>query len=378
MIRMKNKWLSLFISKVQVVVPSMSEVTQLRQQGIVIYGIKKHPDGYLITIRKDIAQKLGGYEVVRTLSIYPAFIKIGVPLLSLTFALMILMGRYTIGYRIDGNLDDLEKAELQEFISPYFKQVGPFHLLKGDLNLLRLELEDHYNEYAWINIYRKGTDVVFDVYDIPMNEEKEEDSYSNTLYAKRSGLIQNYVVDSCRVLVEQNQVVKEGDPLVTCNVEQPYTNEIIPIDNVARGEVWANTWYEVEVTAQKSYSEEMYTTNKITQYVLHLGGAEIELPSEELTYEKYGEVIKEYNPFFFSEESPLFLEKRQYYEKSDIIKTNTYDEIKANLMVLVKNSFKQQTDGEFIIKNLEIISEEETDEQIYFKCHLTIYENIAY
>ena len=47
-------------------------------------------------------------------------------------------------------------------------------------------------------------------------------------------------------------------------------------------------------------------------------------------------------------------------------------------MVLVKNSFKQQTDGEFIIKNLEIISEEETDEQIYFKCHLTIYENIAY
>ncbi len=174
------------------------------------------------------------------------------------------------------------------------------------------------------------------------------------------------------------QVVKEGDPLVTCNVEQPYTNEIIPIDNVARGEVWANTWYEVEVTAQKSYSEEMYTTNKITQYVLHLGGAEIELPSEELTYEKYGEVIKEYNPFFFSEESPLFLEKRQYYEKSDIIKTNTYDEIKANLMVLVKNSFKQQTDGEFIIKNLEIISEEETDEQIYFKCHLTIYENIAY
>ena len=129
--------------------------------------------------------------------------------------------------------------------------------------MLRLELEDHYNEYAWINIYRKGTAVIFDVYDIPMNEEKEEDSYSNTLYAKRSGLIQNYVVDSCRVLVEQNQVVKEGDPLVTCNVEQPYTNEIIPIDNVARGEVWANTWYEVEVKAEKSYSEEMYTTNKI-------------------------------------------------------------------------------------------------------------------
>lgn len=378
MIKMKNKWLSLFISKVQVVVPSITEVTQLRQRSIVIYEIKKHPDGYLITIRKDIADQLGGYEVVRTLSIYPTFMKIGLPIITLTFCLMILMGRYTIGYRIDGNLDELEKKELQEFVSPYFKQIGPFYFLKGDVDLIKLELENHYNEYAWINIYRKGTDVVIDVYDIPMNEEKDQESYSNTLYAKRSGLVKNYIVGSCRVLVEQNQIVKEGDPLVTCNVEQPYTNEIIPIDNVAQGEVWADTWYEVDVTAEKSYSEELYTTNKNTQYVLHIGGAEFTLPAKELTFEKYGEVIKEYNPFFLSDESPLFLEKRQYYEKSDIIKTNTYDEIKANLMILVKNSFKQQTDGEFIIKNLEIISEEETDEQIYFKCHLTVYENIAY
>ena len=77
-------------------------------------------------------------------------------------------------------------------------------------------------------------------------------------------------------------------------------------------------------------------------------------------------------------ESPLYLEKKQYYEKSDIIKVNTSDELKANLLTLVKNSFKEQTDGEFIIKNLEIITEEETETQFIFKCHLTIYENIAY
>ena len=65
-------------------------------------------------------------------------------------------------------------------------------------------------------------------------------------------------------------------------------------------------------------------------------------------------------------------------KKSDIIKVNTSDELKANLLTLVKNSFKEQTDGEFIIKNLEIITEEETETQFIFKCHLTIYENIAY
>ena len=97
-----------------------------------------------------------------------------------------------------------------------------------------------------------------------------------------------------------------------------------------------------------------------------------------MIYEKYEEVAKEYDPFFFMKESPLYLEKRQYYEKSDIIKVNTSDELKDNLLILIRNKFKEQTDGEFIIKNLEIISEEETDTQFIFKCHLTIYENIAY
>lgn len=218
----------------------------------------------------------------------------------------------------------------------------------------------------------------FDVYDITLEEQDDDSEYSQTLFAKRSGLVKNYIVDSCRVLVEQNQVVKKGDPLVACYVEQPYTSEIIPIDDVARGEVWADTWYTVDVRASKSYVEERFTTNKETYYVLHLGGKEFTFPFDEINFEKYEEVDKSYDPFFFLKNSPLYLEKRQYYEKSDIIITNTYDEIKANLLVLVQNKFKEETDGEFIIKNLEIISEEETDDEIYFKCHLTVYENIAY
>ena len=43
------------------------------------------------------------------------------------------------------------------------------------------------------------------------------------------------------------------------------------------------------------------------------------------------------------------------------MRVNTSEELKANLLTLVKNKFKQETDGEFIIKNLEIISEEETE-----------------
>lgn len=378
MMKMKNKWLSLFIPKVQIIVPTITEVNRLRQRNIIIYGVKKHPDGYLVTVRKDILDKLEGYPVARTLSIYPPFLKVGAPIIALVVILMLLMQKYTIGYRIDGNLTPQEQGELEILLEPHFKELGPFHFLKSDVQVIYEELKAYYNDYVWVNIYRKGTDIVFDVYDITLEEQGDDSAYSQTLFAKRSGLVKNYIVDSCRVLVEQNQVVKKGDPLVACYVEQPYTSEIIPIDDVARGEVWADTWYTVDITASKNYVEERFTTNKETYYVLNIGGMEFKFPFDEVSFEKYEEVNKSYDPFFFLKNSPLSLEKRQYYEKSDIIITNTYDEIKANLLVLVQNKFKEETDGEFIIKNLEIISEDETDDEIYFKCHLTVYENIAY
>ena len=98
-------------------------------------------------------------------------------------------------------------------------------------------------------------------------------------------------------------------------MEQPNTAEIIPIENTAKGEVWADTWYEATVTAEKSYVEEGYTANKQTTYVLHLGGMEFTFPTQDITYEKYDEVTKDYNPLFFMKESPLYLEKDNIMKK---------------------------------------------------------------
>ncbi len=379
MIGMNNKWLGIFIAKVQILVPDMTEINQLRRQNVMLYGVKRKKEGYLVTIRKDVAKQLDrDYPIVREISIYPSVLKIIVPLVVLTFILMSLMDKYTIGYQIHGNLNKQEMEELETLLAPHFKQFGPLAFLQGDLEAIEAELKEHYNEYAWINIYRKGTDIVFEVYNTPVEEREDLDTYSDTLYAKRSGVIRDYKVSSCRVLVEQNQLVKEGDPLVTCYVEQPYTTEIIPIEDTAKGEVFADTWYEAIVTAEKVDVQEGFTANKETKYVLHVGGIDLKLPSKKVSYEKYEEVKKSYNPFFFLKKSPLYLEKIQYYEKSDIMRVNTSEELKENLLTIIKNKYKQETDDEFIIKNLEIISEEETETQFIFKCHLTVYENIAY
>ena len=307
MIGMNNKWLGIFIAKVQILVPDMTEINQLRRQNVMLYGVKRKKEGYLVTIRKDVAKQLDrDYPIVREISIYPSVLKIIVPLVVLTFILMSLMDKYTIGYQIHGNLNKQETEELETLLAPHFKQFGPLAFLQGDLEAIEAELKEHYNEYAWINIYRKGTDIVFEVYNTPVEEREDLDTYSDTLYAKRSGVIRDYKVSSCRVLVEQNQLVKEGDPLVTCYVEQPYTTEIIPIEDTAKGEVFADTWYEAIVTAEKVDVQEGFTANKETKYVLHVGGIDLKLPSKKVSYEKYEEVKKSYNPFFFLKKSPLY------------------------------------------------------------------------
>ena len=225
---------------------------------------------------------------------------------------MILMNKHTIGYRINGNLNTQEQQELEALLEPHFNQVGPFHFLKSEVEDIKTELEAYYNEYVWINIYRKGTDIVFDVYNTPVDERDDLDTYSDTLYAKRSGIIKNYKVSSCRVLVEQNQLVKEGDPLVTCYVEQPYTTEIIPIEDTAKGEVWADTWYEVNCDGGKKlmYKKVLQLTNKLLMFY-YLGGMEFTLSvHKRLPYEKYEEVDKRVQSIlFYGRISPLFRKK---------------------------------------------------------------------
>ena len=81
MIGINNKWLSIFIAKVQIIVPSMTDVTKLRRQNIMIYGVKKHEEGYLVTIDlRCVAKQLEAqYPIALELSIYPSILKIMLP-----------------------------------------------------------------------------------------------------------------------------------------------------------------------------------------------------------------------------------------------------------------------------------------------------------
>jgi len=376
---MNNMWLNTFFVKARLLVPSIAEINQLRKEKVVIYHIKKHPDGYLVTIRKGEEKKLAGsYSIVSIHSIYPAMIKFIFPVITICFFLIILMSYHPIGFVIEGNLNAVEEAELEELLDQHFLRIGPFEFLKSDLTVIEQQLRAYYNDYVWFNINRRGSNIVVSVYDVPSDEELDVENATDTLYAKRSGVIKKVNAKSCRVVVEVGQLVKVGDPLISCSVQHPSgSEEIIPIDDIAVGEVWAETWYDVTLTFPKQFFEEMLTTRIQRSYVLNIGNWQLAFPRRELVFEDYEAHIKTYDLFFFLKQSPLFLEKIHYYEKSDIMKINDVEEIQNNVDALIKNEFAKQTDDEFIINKLEIISVDEKDNETMLRYHVTILEDIA-
>jgi len=122
----------------------------------------------------------------------------------------------------------------------------------------------------------------------------------------------------------------------------------------------------------------MLTTRIQRQFILNIGSWQFKFPSKDPEFKNYEASIKTYDPFFFMEQSPLFIEKIQYYEKSDIMKLNDLEEIKNNVYVLIKNEFNDQTNQEFEVANLEIISMYEKDNETILRYHVTILENIAH
>ncbi len=370
--------MALFIPKIEILVPSIDVAVELRRRGVVIYYMRKHEEGVVICVSNRHESRLADYPILRRFSIYTPLMRLVLPVTLLIFVLMIVMNRVTINYEVKGNLTEDEVVALDALLDEHFYNVGPFEFLKTSETDILQSLEDYFNEFVWININKRGTDLVINLYDIEGGKEEIDFQLSDTLYAKRSGVVQDYVVDTCRVLVSLNQFVREGDPLVSCYVEHPYTNEAIPLDQTPKGEVYANTWYEVTVTAKKSYEEATYTTNNMQTYTFNVFGNELTLPWGEVPYENYETRSKKLDPFFFMKASPLYLEKKKYYEKSDIIKENTSEDILANLDVLVARAFANYTDQEVVIKEMKILSEEETEDEIIVLCHLTVYENIAY
>lgn len=119
-------------------------------------------------------------------------------------------------------------------------------------------LEKEKNYLEWLEIEEIGT-----MYQVKVirriNNPKEEELKPRSIVAKKKGRITRIEADYGEVTTKKNDVVDKGDTLISGLIKN---KEEIKTKVAARGKVYAEVWYQVNLNLPTLYQEEIKTGNK--------------------------------------------------------------------------------------------------------------------
>ena len=371
---MSNSWLQILIPKVQIQVNSLSEISQIRAQKIPIYRVKRNEDGYIITIRRGIHNEA---PVVKNQSIYGALAKFVIPVVFIWTMLLVAVEFVTIDYEVRGNLVYEDIQMVNALIEPHFFKIGTFSFFRGDDQALITEIATAFHDYIWIDIQTVGSRLFIDIFDTQVTEKEGNISLADTLYARVSGMVTNINATGCRVLVEIDQVVHIGDPLITCYTPTGFGTDVAPIEAVASGSVYAHVWYEVAIEFPREYGVRMVTGSSHSNLFVNFRDYQLRIWGTEVSFAEFDTRNNIFNPLEIFNLAPITFERVHYYEKSDIILTNEIELIRKRADSLVKTQLSQLMENDFELIELSFLSLEEEDGTVKMNYHATILEDIA-
>lgn len=212
--------------------------------------IKKLVPTYEVTIlkRTGISYLLNLYKTKKVFlfSILFAFLVITV-LTNITFSIRIVETDSAIKEML---LDDLKENGIikYHFKVPYKKKE----------QIRQKILDKEKDSLEWLEIEEIGT--MYQVKAIKrVNNPKEETLTPRSIVAKKKGRITRIEADYGEVTAKKNDVVEKGDTLISGLIKN---KDEIKTKVAARGKVYAEVWYQVNLNLPTIYQEETKTGNQ--------------------------------------------------------------------------------------------------------------------
>ena len=209
---------------------------------------------YLISYKFKVVKELGIYIIINKIKknyIYIISIIIGI-------VLFIILSNMVFKINIiheNKEIREIIKEELDE----YGIKVLSFKKSYKELDKIRQKILDKYpDKLDWMEFEVDGLIINVRIEERIITDTTKEDKVCDLIAAK-SGIINDILVENGEVLVNINDYVKEGDTLVTGIIK--YNEEERRL-TCASGEVYATTWYTVDVKIPFSYNEYIETGKK--------------------------------------------------------------------------------------------------------------------
>lgn len=286
----------------------------------------------------------------------------------LVFALLLFLFLSNIIVNVNINSNNIELVKkLNKSLDNY--KIKRLTLKKDFIEIQNIKnniLNEYKNELEWFEIEKIGM-----TYNIKLEERKIEENEHTigncNVVAISDGFVTKIISTNGINLVKNNSYVKEGDILISGHIA---LNEEDRADICAKGKVYAEKWYSVEISLPKKYYNKEYS-NKYRYNIL--------FENDNIDYKIFKSRLENYDTDKL--EIISLLNKKIYLlkEYEYVLKEYNYDENTLNNKIdeLIKEKLELNLLDNEIILQKNILKKEENDSRIIIELFVTIEKLIS-
>ena len=227
-------------------------------------------------------------------------------------------------------------------------------------------LNKYKDNIEWIEITEIGTK-----YEVKIVERKKNDIKKNTEYtnivAKKSGIIKEIYAEKGIKNIEPNTYVNKGDIIISGTILK---GEDIMGYVHAKGKVYAQIWYNVNIEFPLNYTEKIYTNNKVKRFYLKLN-------NKYVTLNKYNEFERKTVKSLKSNIVPFEIGIEEEKEVKIINDTYTIEEAKTKAIEKAKEKVLQSLDKDEYIIEQKVLNFSQKNSKIILDIFFSCYEEIG-
>lgn len=228
-------------------------------------------------------------------------------------------------------------------------------------------LEKEKDKIEWLEIERNGTKYIVKVEERKIKKD-EDNCPPRNIISKKNAVIIEIKSSSGEILVKKNQYVEKKQVLISGLI---HNKERVMTKRCAKGIVFGEVWYKINVSIPKKYIEEEKTNDYYKAIEIVIGNKKVLFPKKE-QYRK----VKEYN-IIGSKIIPLSFKINKYQKVKRIIRKYNYNELdKLALDTVTKDFSKRLKEDENIIDK-KVLKKHEKNSKIIIEVFLKVKENIG-
>jgi|SRR5690625_373963 len=300
----------------------------------------------------------------------------------ISFIFFISLSQFIWSVEINGVPEELE-VKIKDHLQSTGIKKGVFKPLLANPSTIQQNLLLNVPELLWVGVELKGTKLKFSGIE-KISQDYTDDDGPQHLVAKKNGVVEKMQITKGVPLVSVNDYVTKGKRLVSGNLQDAIQNDEEKKENnevnlvTAQGEIFARTWYDVQVTVPLTVNYEELSEQQMDKYYVSFGNKRLLVWGFEQMNFKHSLIeAEEFTLNIFNYLFPIKIVKESIYETKEYQYVRSIDEAVADGISEAKAALQLQLDQNAKILSQKVLHETTESGKVRLNLLITVSENIV-